>query len=221
MAPWTIYGMVISIRLNGQVSILVENAVCRNRSLFRSVRAKLSRVVIFPRRENGFYDKGNLRDFEIWGSNTPNLDGSWSPGPNWLRARYVKPSGTPSGTNTNADEVYGTSGWSFDLPEDAPKIQIPAHSQSAQLAVVVILCRLTRFRYGALLINLKSKVMKNIYLLLSLFIVALWRLVPNGRVYRAYRPGKAIIYRQSSIRLEFVRKNRIQVEASIELPRCF
>ncbi|MNN61341.1 hypothetical protein D3C81_1765700 [compost metagenome] len=34
-----------------------------------------------------------------------------------------KPSGTPAGTNTNADEVYGIAGWSFDMPEDAPKFK--------------------------------------------------------------------------------------------------
>ncbi|WP_398455730.1 DUF5000 domain-containing lipoprotein [Sphingobacterium thalpophilum] len=83
--------------------------------------AKLSRIVIFPRRENGFYDKGNMRDFEVWGSNSPNLDGSWESWTKLATCTVRKPSGTPPGTNTNADEVYGIAGWSFDLPEDAPK----------------------------------------------------------------------------------------------------
>ncbi|WP_293897457.1 MULTISPECIES: DUF5000 domain-containing lipoprotein [unclassified Sphingobacterium] len=100
----------------------VENAgVPQSVTFSIGKEAKLSRVVIFPRRENGFYDKGNLRDFEIWGSNTPNLDGSWESWAKLATCTVRKPSGTPSGTNTNADEVYGTSGWSFDLPEDAPK----------------------------------------------------------------------------------------------------
>jgi len=83
--------------------------------------AKMSRIVVFPRRENGFYDKGNLRDFEVWASNNPNLDGSWESWTKLATCTVRKPSGTPSGTNTNADEVYGIAGWSFDLPEDAPK----------------------------------------------------------------------------------------------------
>ncbi len=100
----------------------VENAGVPQSVTFSIGReAKLSRVVIFPRRENGFYDKGNLRDFEIWGSNTPNLDGSWESWTKLATCTVRKPSGTPSGTNTNADEVYGTGGWSFDMPEDAPK----------------------------------------------------------------------------------------------------
>ncbi|MFZ4861438.1 DUF5000 domain-containing lipoprotein [Sphingobacterium sp. Mn56C] len=83
--------------------------------------AQISRVVIFPRREAGFYDKGNIRDFEVWGSNNPKEDGSWE---SWdLLGTYTvrKPSGTPSGTNTGADEDYGRAGWSFDVPSNAPK----------------------------------------------------------------------------------------------------
>lgn len=83
--------------------------------------AQLSRVVIFPRRENGFYDKGNLRDFEVWASNNPALDGSWDSWTKLAVCHVVKPSGTPPGTNTGADEAAGIAGWSFDMPEDAPK----------------------------------------------------------------------------------------------------
>jgi len=83
--------------------------------------AKISRVVIFPRRENGFYDKGNLREFEVWGSNSYSQDGSWDSWTKLASCLVVKPSGTPVGTSTPADDVAGTIGWSFDMPEDAPK----------------------------------------------------------------------------------------------------
>jgi hypothetical protein len=83
--------------------------------------AKISRVVVFPRRENGFYDKGNLREFEIWASNEYTQDGSWDSWTKLASCLVVKPSGTPVGTSTAADEAAGTIGWSFDMPEDALK----------------------------------------------------------------------------------------------------
>ena len=83
--------------------------------------AQLSRIVIFPRRENGFYDKGNIRNFEVWGSNNPSLDGNYGSWDKLGTYTVVKPSGTPLGTNTGADEAYATAGWSFDLPETGQK----------------------------------------------------------------------------------------------------
>lgn len=83
--------------------------------------AQLSRIVIFPRRENGFYDKGNLRNFEVWASNNPSLDGSFDSWDKLGTYTVVKPSGTPSGSDTAADEAFATAGWSFDLPEGVSK----------------------------------------------------------------------------------------------------
>lgn len=83
--------------------------------------AKLSRIVIYPRREAGYYDKGNLRDFEVWGSNNPSQDGSWGSWTRLMTCNVMKPSGSPLGTDTGADEAYGKAGWSFDFPEDAVK----------------------------------------------------------------------------------------------------
>jgi hypothetical protein len=83
--------------------------------------AKLSRIVIYPRREAGYYDKGNLRDFEMWGSNSPNLDGTFASWTKLMTSTVVKPSGSPLGTDTGADDAYGRAGWSFDFPEDAIK----------------------------------------------------------------------------------------------------
>ena len=83
--------------------------------------ANLSRIVINPRREVGFYDKGNLRDFEVWASNNPSTDGDWSSWTKLITATVVKPSGSPKGTDTGVDEAYGIGGWSFDFPEGLPK----------------------------------------------------------------------------------------------------
>ncbi|SEO16166.1 protein of unknown function [Mucilaginibacter sp. OK283] len=79
----------------------------------------LSRFIMNPFLEIGnvYYVRGNLKDFEIWGSNTPNvngaLDGSWT---KLLTCNIVKPSGSPSGTETAADYKYAHDGWGFDFP---------------------------------------------------------------------------------------------------------
>ena len=78
-----------------------------------------SRFILNPFIEIGnvYYVRGNLRDFEIWGSNNPNvngaLDASWT---KLVTCNVVKPSGSPSGTETAADYNYAHDGWGFDFP---------------------------------------------------------------------------------------------------------
>ncbi|PWK79081.1 uncharacterized protein DUF5126 [Mucilaginibacter oryzae] len=78
-----------------------------------------SRFIMNPFIEIGnvYYVRGNLRDFEIWGSNSPNvngaLDASWT---KLITCNVVKPSGSPSGTETAADYKYAHDGWGFDFP---------------------------------------------------------------------------------------------------------
>ncbi|MFF5380637.1 DUF5000 domain-containing lipoprotein [Pedobacter suwonensis] len=76
-----------------------------------------SRMSINPHNEmNNFYVRGNPRDFEIWGSNSPNtsgaLDASWS---KLGTFSVAKPSGSPYGTETGADQSLARSGWQFDF----------------------------------------------------------------------------------------------------------
>jgi len=79
----------------------------------------LSRFILNPFLEVGnvYYVRGNLRDFEIWGSNAPSvngaLDASWT---KLVTCNVVKPSGSPSGTETTADYNYAHDGWGFDFP---------------------------------------------------------------------------------------------------------
>jgi hypothetical protein len=79
----------------------------------------LSRFIMNPFLEVGnvYYVRGNLRDFEVWGSNSPNvngaLDASWT---KLVTCNVVKPSGSPSGTETAADYKYAHDGWEYDFP---------------------------------------------------------------------------------------------------------
>jgi hypothetical protein len=79
----------------------------------------LSRFQINPFLEVGsvYYVRGNQKDFEIWGANTPSLNGALDA--SWTKlttCHVVKPSGSPSGTETAADQTYAHNGWQFDLP---------------------------------------------------------------------------------------------------------
>lgn len=69
-------------------------------------------------RYSGLYNYGNLENFEVWGSNNPNTDGSWD---SWTKLgtfTNVKPSGSPVGTNTDADRAMGQAGdrYTFSAP---------------------------------------------------------------------------------------------------------
>lgn len=87
--------------------------------------AKLSRLVIwdYPEYFNGraYYYKGNLKEFEIWGSDLPPTDGSWN---NWhLLGSYraIKPSGLPFGQQSDEDYQTAVNGFNWEFDIDAPK----------------------------------------------------------------------------------------------------
>jgi hypothetical protein len=89
------------------------------------VLAKLSRIVIwdYPEYYNGrtYYYKGNLKEFEVWGSDNPPADGSWN---NWhLLGAYVatKSSGLPFGQQNDEDYQNAVNGFNWEFDIDAPK----------------------------------------------------------------------------------------------------
>jgi hypothetical protein len=84
-----------------------------------------SRLQLNPYLENGnlYYVRGNPKDFEIWGSNNPDLndpvDVSNKPGASWTlltTCHVVKPSGSPYQTETANDQQVAKNGWQFDFP---------------------------------------------------------------------------------------------------------
>lgn len=87
---------------------------------------KISRVKIwdYPQQTaSGFfyYWQFNMRKFEIWGSNSPNTNGSWD---SWdLLGTYevVKPSGLPLTQQNNEDLEYAQDGFNWPIPITAPK----------------------------------------------------------------------------------------------------
>jgi len=84
-----------------------------------------SRFQVNPYLEVGnfYYVRGNVKDFEIWGSNNPDLndpvDANNQPGSSWTKIgtyHVIKPSGSAYQTETTADQQAAYNGWQFDFP---------------------------------------------------------------------------------------------------------
>lgn len=84
-----------------------------------------SRFSVNPYLEVGnfYYVRGNPKDFEVWGSNSPDLgdpvDASNTPGASWTKLgtyHVIKPSGSAYQTESAADVASAYAGWQFDFP---------------------------------------------------------------------------------------------------------
>jgi hypothetical protein len=90
--------------------------------------AQLSRLVIwdYPETVSGrktYYYRGNMKNFEIWGSANPNPDGTYD---SWLKLgtyQSVKPSGLPYGEVSDEDQATASAGLSYDLDINVPKLR--------------------------------------------------------------------------------------------------
>jgi len=84
-------------------------------------KTKLSRFKLWGvYTQDRFYSSGNVREFELWGSDNPDPQGSYD---GWeLLGAYtvVKPSGLPDGELSADDRAIATAGIDFDVSPDAP-----------------------------------------------------------------------------------------------------
>jgi hypothetical protein len=86
------------------------------------VTAKLSRLAWFMR-QTFYYNLHNPRKVEIWGSNNPATDGSFT---NWTLLtthEQIKPSGLPAGQLSNADNDAAALGETITFPLDVPAVR--------------------------------------------------------------------------------------------------
>lgn len=70
------------------------------------------------------YNNNNVRIFEVYGSNEPNLDGSWDD--SWTKMgtfEVIKPSGADLGTTTGEDTEAATAGHDFDFSPLLPSFR--------------------------------------------------------------------------------------------------
>ncbi|WP_165500435.1 DUF5000 domain-containing lipoprotein [Pedobacter psychroterrae] len=71
-------------------------------------------------RSSALYNVGNLKRFEVWGSNNPNTDGSWESWTKLTTFNSFKPSGQPAGQNSAADIAFAAAGEQFTFPAGLP-----------------------------------------------------------------------------------------------------
>jgi hypothetical protein len=89
-------------------------------------KAKLSRMKIWPRQGSWAYNHGNVKDMEIWGTNQD--PSTWSPFSfnDWIKLgeyHCYKPSGSPVGTNTEADIELSVEGQEVEFPITDPPVR--------------------------------------------------------------------------------------------------
>lgn len=88
------------------------------------VKAVLREMKIWQRQGAGMpYNAGNLKRFEVWGSNEPAPDGSFTGWVKLAECESIKPSGLPLGSVTQEDIDYSAAGESFTFPEDTPGVR--------------------------------------------------------------------------------------------------
>ncbi|WP_316818288.1 DUF4998 domain-containing protein [Pedobacter nyackensis] len=69
------------------------------------------------------YRAESVKKFEIWGSNNPASDGSWTGWEKLVDCQSVKPSGLPLGETTAGDIDYAKAGEEFKFPAGTPKVR--------------------------------------------------------------------------------------------------
>lgn len=91
------------------------------------VTAILSRMKLWGRNQGDKvqYNMGNIKKFEIWGSEEPPLASGEFPGNMTLLGTFesVKPSGQPVGTNTSEDVQTARAGEDFNFLSGAPPVR--------------------------------------------------------------------------------------------------
>lgn len=87
------------------------------------ITAKLSRLSWWMREGSFYFSLHNPKVVEIWGSNNPSLDGSWT---NWVLLathEQIKPSGLPAGQLSQADVDAAVAGETVNFPLSAPAVR--------------------------------------------------------------------------------------------------
>lgn len=74
-------------------------------------------------RSSALYNVGNLKKFEVWGSNAPGSDGSYNSWTKLTTFTSNKPSGLPVGQNSEADAVFAAAGEQFTFPAGPDKFR--------------------------------------------------------------------------------------------------
>jgi len=69
------------------------------------------------------YEKESVKKFEVWGSENPDMDGSWDSWTKLMTCESIKPSGLPVGEVSSEDIEYAEAGEVFVFPVGTPKVR--------------------------------------------------------------------------------------------------
>jgi hypothetical protein len=88
------------------------------------VKGKISRIKVWQRQGNEYlYAHGNLRHFEIWGTNDANQLTDWDAWTRIMDCVGIKPSGLPLGQLSDEDRAYAGAGEEFICSPDMPAVR--------------------------------------------------------------------------------------------------
>lgn len=88
------------------------------------VTGKISRIKIWQRTQDNYsYRHGNLKLFEIWGTNDSEHLNDWNAWTKLMTCESVKPSGLPSGQLSDEDYAHAVAGEEFACPPTMPKVR--------------------------------------------------------------------------------------------------
>ncbi|MDR2384924.1 MAG: DUF4959 domain-containing protein [Tannerella sp.] len=87
------------------------------------VKGKISRIKTFQRQGSYLYHQGNVRYFELWGTNDADNLNDWSAWTKLMDCESIKPSGFPLGQTSAEDVAYATAGEEHICPINASAVR--------------------------------------------------------------------------------------------------
>ncbi|MFD2888083.1 DUF5000 domain-containing lipoprotein [Chitinophaga cymbidii] len=87
------------------------------------ITAQLSRFTWWHYPDPRYFEKASMRSYELWGTDNPSPDGSWTGWTKLASCLEEKPSGLPEGQENDDDVTAGKNGASWDISIDAPPVR--------------------------------------------------------------------------------------------------
>ncbi len=88
-----------------------------------NLTGKISRIKIWQRQEDWEFRHGNLKRFEIWGTNDGEHMNDWSVWTKMMECESIKPSGLPLGQLSDEDRAAVAAGEEFTCSPDFPAVR--------------------------------------------------------------------------------------------------
>ena len=107
---------------NGYSSVGGQGIWPQSLTIDLGVLGKLSRMKLYQR-ANYIFAEGNLKKFEVWGSENLDLSGSWDSWTKLAEFESIKPSGLPFGEVSDEDRAVAINGENFSFDPSNPKVR--------------------------------------------------------------------------------------------------